>query len=390
MAERPTLCIATGTRADWGLLSPIAAELRARGEVNVKILATNMHLLERYGHTVDEIEADGFAVDARVEMPDGGDSPLDRARAMAACLDGTAVALEAMRPDGLLLLGDRYEMLAVASAAVMLGIPVIHIAGGEITLGAIDDSLRHAITKLASLHLTAADDYSRRVIQMGEDPARVVTIGAPGVWNAMHRPLPSDRELLDSLHIEGDPRIALVTYHPATLDPADPTERFGALLEALDRFPTLHYIITYPNNDSHSYGIIAMLEKYAAERPGRVTAVRSLGAARYLAASRLAEVVIGNSSSGVVEVPSAGTPTVDIGIRQKGRLAGPSVIHCGDSADEIAEAIALALTPAMQELAARKENPYSRPDTVALAADTITAFMRGDKSIVKTFHDLPC
>lgn len=387
--EIPRVCIATGTRADWGLLSPLARHLRDSGRVEVQILATNMHLSERYGHTVDEIIADGFDVAARVEMgDDGDDSPVARATAMAMCLDGTARALERLQPAAVVILGDRYEMLAVASAAVMLRIPIVHIAGGEVTEGAIDDKIRHAITKLASLHLTATEAYRHRVIQMGEQPASVVNIGAPGVWNTLNRPLPAAAEVLESLGIEGTPRLLLVTYHPVTMADDDPATAFGQLLAALDRFDTHHIIITYPNNDPRSHGIIDLIGRYAAARPGRVTAVPSLGVGRYLAATRMADAVVGNSSSGIVEVPSSGTPTVDIGPRQQGRLAGPSVIHCAEDADAIADAIARALSPEMQAVAGRRENPYARPDTIPLAAATIIDFVEHSPDASKHFYDI--
>lgn len=389
MRSHAKICIATGTRADWGLLSPIATALRSDERLVVQILATNMHTLARFGNTAEEIRADGFAIDALVPVPDGDDSEQSRAEAMAACLRGTAEAFGRLKPDAVVVLGDRFEMLAVASAAAVMRIPIVHIAGGEITEGAVDDCLRHAITKLASLHLTATEAYRRRVISMGEDPAKVITIGAPGVWNAFNQPLPSDAEVLQSLGIAGSPDIALVTFHPATLDPADPTERFEAVVEALNSFKDLHIIITYPNNDARSQGIISRIESWAAAEPERVTAVKSLGMKRYLAASRMARVVVGNSSSGIVEVPSAGTPTVDIGIRQRGRVAGASVIHCGDSADEIARAISHALSPEMQALAARRENPYAQPDTIGVAARAITDFVLNYDGTPKKFYE-PC
>lgn len=388
--RRVKICVATSTRADWGLLMPIAAEMRRDSRVELQVLATNMHLLERYGHTADEIEADGFEIDARVVMPDADDSEAARARAAGICLEGAAREFERLRPDVVVILGDRYEMLAIATAAAIMRLPIVHIAGGEISEGAIDDSLRHAITKLATLHLTATERYRRRVIQMGEAPGSVVNIGAPGVWNAFNQELPTPRQVYDSLGIDGEPKLMLVTYHPATLDDVDPAVRFAALLEALDRFADYHAIITYPNNDARSQGVIAKIEDYARKNPGRVTAVKSLGMKRYLAASKMASAVVGNSSSGIVEVPSAGTPTVDVGIRQQGRIAGESVIHCGDSTDEIAAAIARALSPEMQSLAACKENPYARPDTVPLAASTIVDFALNRRGETKKFYDLSC
>lgn len=389
MRSHATICIATGTRADWGLLSPIATALRGDERLTVQILATNMQTLARFGNTADEIRADGFEIDALVPVPDGDDSEQSRAEAMSACLGGAAEAFGRLTPDAVVVLGDRFEMLAVASAAAVMRIPIVHISGGEITEGAVDDCLRHAITKLATLHLTTTEAYRRRVISMGEEPTRVITIGAPGVWNAFNQSLPTDAELLNSLGIVGSPDIALVTFHPATLDPADPVERFEAVVEALNRFKNLHIIITYPNNDARSQGIISRIEAWAAAEPERVTAVKSLGMKRYLAASRLARVVVGNSSSGIVEVPSAGTPTVDIGIRQRGRVAGASVIHCGDSADEIADAIARALSPEMQALAARRENPYAQADTIGVAARAIADFVLNYDGAPKKFYE-PC
>lgn len=391
MSAARKICIATSTRADWGLLQPLAERLKAEPGVDLRILATNMHLMEKYGATASEIETAGFAIDERVPMPDAGsDSPGACALAAAACLDGTARALERMRPDAIVILGDRYEMLAVATAAALMHTPIVHISGGEVTEGAIDDSLRHAITKLATLHLTATEPYRRRVIQMGEQPELVVNVGSLGVWNAFNRQLPTPAEVLESLDIAGSPDIALVTYHPATLDPEDPGVRFDALTEALDRFPQLHVIVTYPNSDPRSATVIDRIAAWCRRLPERVTAVKSLGMKRYLTASAMARVVIGNSSSGVIEVPSAGTPTVDIGIRQKGRLAARSVIHCGDSADDIAAAIAEALSPEMQQLAAKRDNPYARPDTVELAARAIIEFVNTSDHAPKRFYDLPC
>lgn len=386
--SKPKILIATGTRADWGLLSPLAARLRDSGAVELLIMATNMHLMERYGHTVDEIRADGFRVDAEVPLPeDAGDTDCGRAVAMGRCLADTATCFDRLKPDMVVLLGDRYEMLAVASAAAMMRIPVAHISGGETTVGAIDDSLRHAITKLSSLHFASTEMYRRRILAMGEDPAAVFNAGATGVWNAVNMPRPSSAELLADLGINHAGPFALVTYHPATLDPADPGERFDAMAAALDRFPALHCIVTYPNNDARSGRVIERLGHWASTRPDSVTVVPSLGMRRYLAATALASVVVGNSSSGVVEVPSGGTPTVDIGIRQQGRLSAPSVIHCADDTDSIAAAITRALSPGLQTLAARRENPYFREDTPDfIAAKIIEAAMRLPLP-PKYFHD---
>ena len=237
--RRKRVCFVSTTRADWGLLMPLAEELRRRGHIDVDIVASNMHLLDSYGHTVDEIRNAGFEP-TMVDMAVDGDDEVSRAHAMALCLSGMADAFARLCPDAAVMLGDRYEMLAAASAAAVMHIPVIHIAGGEISEGAVDDSFRHAITKMASLHLTATETYRRRVIQMGETPAAVINTGAIGVWNGDNTGLMSRAELESDLGFSLEPPLALVTYHPATNDhKATPDERIAALLEAIDRFDNL-------------------------------------------------------------------------------------------------------------------------------------------------------
>ena len=385
------LCFVTTTRADWGLLMPLARALTDCPGIQVQIIAANMHLMEEYGMTVNEITSAGFTVDARVPMQIDGDDEASRVRAMGICMAGMADAFSRLKPDATILLGDRYEMLAIASAAAVMRIPIIHIAGGEISEGAVDDCIRHAITKLATLHLTATEPYRRRVIQMGEHPARVINTGAIGVWNAFTTPLLSASELGEQIgfDVTGDKPIAVITYHPATNDSTStPAQQMCALLEALDTHPELRSVITYPNNDAGGASIVPVIEKYAALHPDRVKAVRSLGMVRYQSLLRLASVVIGNSSSGIVEAPSAGVPTVDIGIRQRGRLAGPSVIHCGTTASDISAAIAEALSPQMQELAGRRENPYYRPDTLSIMKEAVVKFASTLPVSPKTFYDL--
>lgn len=382
------IAIATGTRADWGLLSGIAVALRERPDCRVTVLATNMHLQARYGMTLNEIKADGFDDIITVPMPDTGDTPTGTIDAMAACMSGMARALGSLRPDLIVILGDRFEMLATATAALMMRIPIVHISGGEISEGAIDDSIRHAITKMATLHLTSTEPYRRRVIAMGEEPDRVLNTGSIGVWNLLNEPLMSRSDLEQSIGFTLPAGSLLVTYHPATLDNADTSARCGELLSALDRFPDSHILITYPNNDARGRIIIDMIEAYAARNPQRVRVIPSLGKLRYLSALRCVSAVVGNSSSGIIEVPSMGIPTVNIGIRQRGRLCSDSVIHCGDSADEIAAAIAKALSPEGQATARTASNPYVRPDTLELSVRAI-AETPLDRLSSKKFYDIP-
>lgn len=366
------ICIATSTRADWGLLQPLAKALEKRGNVTLQILATNMHLLERYGNTADEIIAAGFRIDARVEMPDSDDKPESKLIAMARCMEGCADALPTLSPDLIIILGDRYEMLAIAAAACIMKIPIAHIAGGEISEGAIDENIRHAITKLSSLHFTETEEYRERVIEMGEQAANVMNAGSLGVWNIMHQNLIDNTELSDRIgfHI-GDKDTLLVTYHPATLDDNDSREGAEALLNSLDNFSEYKVLITYPNNDVGAEQIIKAIRGYEAEHPGRVKVVKSLGMQGYLSMLKYAVAVVGNSSSGIIEVPSAGIPTVDIGSRQRGRMAGSSVIHCGDTESEITAAIRQAVSQDFREIASRCSNPYHRPDTINIIVEKI-------------------
>lgn len=384
------ICIVTSTRADWGLLMPLAKSLRDDDSLETAVVATNMHLNERFGMTVDEISDAGFEVTARVPMNVDGDDEASRVRASAMCMAGMAEAFSAIEPDAVLLLGDRYEMLAVASAAAIMRIPIIHIAGGAVSEGAIDDSIRHAITKLSSLHLTETEEYRRRVIQMGEQPDSVVNTGAIGVWNALNIPPLSKENLEDFLDMNLNGKVAVITYHPATNDSsATPVRQVEEMLTALDGFPELKCIITYPNNDAGGQSTIPLLEQFAASHKHRARVVPSLGMLRYQSLLKVASVVIGNSSSGIVEVPSAGIPTVDIGIRQRGRACGPSVIHCGNSSDEIMQAIAGALSEPMISIAAKRQNPYYKHDTLGLMHNAIVRFMRSLPAPPKKFYNIP-
>lgn len=383
------ICFVTTTRADWGLLSPLAAELRRRGHT-VLVAASNMHLDAAFGATASEIEADGFAVDAAVPLS-GGDTPLSRAVATGECTLGMARAFGELNPDIVVALGDRYEMLGAVTAAAVSGIPVVHIAGGEISEGAQDDAFRHAITKLSDLHLTSVPEYACRVLQMGEEPERVMDTGAIGVYNFMQLKPVADCELSAFLgiNLEAWKPLAIVTYHPATLDrDATHAARTLELLRALEEVTELKVVITYPNNDAGGAAAIPLLEEWAAAHADRARIFPSLGARRYLSLLRHAAMVVGNSSSGIVEVPSAGIPTVDIGIRQQGRTAARSVLHCGTSASDIAQTIRSALDPDFAGFCRQVVNPYYKPDTLDIMADAIERYLSRPRRI-KHFQTIP-
>lgn len=377
----------TGTRADWGLLSGIAKALDARSDVKLQIVATNMHLSEQYGGTYREIERDGLHIDYRVPMPVDNDSAHGTVTAMSECMRGMADAFDALRPDLLLILGDRYEMLATASAALIYRIPIAHIAGGTISEGAYDDSIRHSITKMSLIHLTETEECRHRVVQLGEDPSRVFNVGAIGIYNITHTDYMSREELEAELHTSIPDKTILITFHPATLDSMPPRRQCENLLAALDRHSDYKVIFTYPNNDTDGKVIIELIEAYANKHPERVAVFPSLGQRRYLSVLQYVRAVAGNSSSGIVEVPSMKIPTLDIGIRQRGRLAADSVTHCGVSTEEISAGLDEVLSDAAQAKARTAKNPYEQPDTLGKIVDTICTYPLNG-STIKPFYDL--
>jgi UDP-hydrolysing UDP-N-acetyl-D-glucosamine 2-epimerase len=332
--------------------------IKADPDLELQILVSGAHLEAEFGETWREIERDGFQIDARIDMQLKGDEPVALAKSMSLCLSGCAEVLNRSRPDMLVLLGDRYETLAAAQAAMMLRLPIAHVHGGEVTEGAIDDAVRHAITKMAHLHFAATEEYRQRIIQLGEQPARVFRVGAPGLDNIANVIPLSAQDLEAQLGIRFGKQNFLVTYHPVTLDRAEPAAAVGQLLDALDRFPDTHIVITKSNADAGGRGVNRRLDAYAAANRGRVWAISSLGTQSYLSVMALADAVVGNSSSGIIEAPAVGKPTVNIGSRQRGRVRAPAVIDCAEDRDAIVAAIERALSPQMKATAARRNSPY--------------------------------
>lgn len=361
------IAIITTTRADWGIMYPVADLLRKDKRVRLSILCGNMHLDPNRGMTITEIEHDGFDTIKLANTYPANDTPGSIARAMSVMVDETARKLENLSPDMVLILGDRYEILAAATATAIMNIPIAHIAGGELTEGALDDNFRHAISKLSSLHFVTTESHRQRLIAMGEQPQNVINAGALGIDNVINSPVMSRDQLEQSLGFTLGKRPVLVTFHPATTDKVNPTVRFSELLTALDRLPDLSPLFTYPNNDAGGDQLIEMIERYVATRPD-AHAVASLGRVRYMSMLAIAEAVIGNSSSGLVEVPSAGIATVNIGCRQHRRTSGPSVINTGDTADEITAGIIRAVSSEFRDIAAAKVNPYYQPETATTIA----------------------
>ncbi|RMF12233.1 MAG: UDP-N-acetylglucosamine 2-epimerase (hydrolyzing) [Alphaproteobacteria bacterium] len=353
-----TIAVVTGTRAEYGLLSPLMRLLKDDESFDLRVIVTGSHLSKQHGLTYRFIEEDGFDIAAKVDLHLSGDEPGDILGALARATEGIGKVLLEIAPDLVVILGDRYEILGAAQAAMIARIPIAHIHGGEITEGAIDESIRHAITKMAHLHFASTADYARRIRQLGENPAHVFNVGAPGLDNIRTMKLLTRKDLAGSLGFDLGNGFLLVTYHPVTLGDRDEVEALEEMLEALDAFPDLKTIITFPNADTHGQKLANRLKAYAGAHPDRVYLSESLGQLRYLSAMKEAEAVVGNSSSGIIEAPSLGTPTVNIGVRQKGRIAADSVIHCGDNAKEIEKAIAKALTKDFKAIASRCTNPY--------------------------------
>lgn len=343
MTIKRKICIVTGTRAEYGLLYWLMKEVAADPDLQLQIITTGMHLSPEFGLTYQQIEADGFTIDAKVEMLLSSDSPVGIAKSMGLGIIGFADALDRLLPDILVLLGDRFEILAAAQAAMVSRIPIAHISGGETTEGAFDEGIRHAITKMAQWHFVAAEPYRKRVIQMGEAPERVFNVGAPGLDHLANLQWLDRSELEAALDIALGVPLFLVTYHPVTLSSVSPAAAMEELLAALDQFPDATVVFTYPNADTGARALIDCIDTWVGRHAKRARAIVSLGQQRYLSLMREADVVIGNSSSGLSEAPALKKATVNLGDRQKGRLKASSVIDAAETEVDISAAINKAL-----------------------------------------------
>ncbi|MFS1464388.1 UDP-N-acetyl-D-glucosamine 2-epimerase, UDP-hydrolysing [Vibrio lentus] len=379
------VAVFTGTRAEYGLLFWLLKDIQSDPDLTLQLLVSGMHLSPEFGETYQQIEKDGFKIDEKIEILLSSDSAVGTAKSMGLGVLGFSDSLARLQPDVLVILGDRFEALAAAQTAMILRIPIVHLHGGEITEGAYDDAIRHAITKLSYLHGTSTDEYRQRVIQLGEAPERVRNVGAIGLDYLKRADFMSLSELGESLNFSLTKLFFLVTYHPVTLGNEAPEEAFQALLDALNCFPEHQVILTYPNADDGGRRIIPMLEAYAASQPDRVLAIPSLGQVRYLSAVKYAAAVIGNSSSGIIEVPAFDVPTVNIGSRQKGRLAAKSVLHCEANRADIERAIRSANEREYKEAAEEIENPYGQGNTSEKVIEMIKNL---DFNPCKTFYDL--
>lgn len=368
------ICVVTGSRAEYGLLSGLMRAIQEDKDLQLQVIATNMHLSPEFGLTYREIEKDGFQIDKKVQMLLSSDTPNATTKSVGLATIGFADAYEDLQPDLLVVLGDRFEILAAVSAALFFKIPVAHLHGGEITEGAYDDCIRHAITKMSHLHFTSTEAYRQRVIQLGEQPDRVFYVGAIGVENIKRMPLMSKEELEESIGFELGEKSLLVTYHPVTLEDHTAADQCKSLLEALDEFPDYKIIFTLPNSDTDGRVIIRLINEYVSLHSEHCMAIPSLGLRRYLSALHCVSAVVGNSSSGIIEVPSFGIPTLDIGDRQKGRIAAESVWHCDVTWRAIVEGLQKVLSPSWITSARNAQNPYDKKDTIASIHEIIRTY----------------
>lgn len=381
------ICLVTGTRAEYGLLYWLMKEIDEDPELELQIIATGTHLSPEFGLTYQQIEKDGFFIHEKIEMLLSSDTPVGITKSLGLATIGFAESLDRLQPDILVILGDRYEALAAAQAALIARIPVAHISGGETTEGVIDEAIRHSITKMSHFHFVGAEEYRRRVIQLGEQPEQVFNFGDVGLDNINRLKLLSRQELEESIGFSLGTLNFLVTYHPESLSHIDPVVSVRELFKALDAFPEAKIILTKPNADTGSRVILQMIDEYAASRADRVYACTSLGQVRYLSAMKYCDMVIGNSSSGIVEAPAFHKPTINIGNRQSGRLKASSIIDCAPTAMSIVGAIKRAMTSEFHEMTNNAVSLYGTGNTSARMKEVLK-HSDLQSVIIKQFFDL--
>ncbi len=383
-----TIAVATATRAEFGLLRPVIKRLLNEKDIVTKVVVTGAHLSPEFGMTVREIEEDNIAIDKKIEILLGSDTSVAISKSMGLAMISFAEYFDESRPDALLVLGDRYETLAICCAAMNARIPIFHMHGGETTEGAVDEAIRHSISKMSYLHFTSTEKYRKRVIQLGENPERVYTVGAVGVENALNTPLLTKEELEKELSCQLGEQYAVVTFHPVTLENASAGKQVEELLKAVKEFPGMKFLFTKANADADGRVINARIEE-ALRTHENILLYSSLGMKKYLSAVKNAQAVIGNSSSGIVEVPTFGVPTVNIGDRQKGRIQAESVINCKAEHKEIKDAIDKAMSAEFRNRALKAQNPYGDGNTSAKIVNIIHEWLTGQKlDIKKKFYDI--
>jgi len=381
------ICIVTGSRAEYGLLRWVMEGIREVPELELQIIATGMHLSPEFGLTFREIEEDGFRIDRKIEMLLSSDTPSGLAKSMGLGMIGIGDALQQLQPNLMLALGDRFEIFSAVASAMVARIPVAHLHGGESTEGAFDEAIRHSITKMSHLHFAATEDYRNRIIQLGEDPAHVFNVGAPGIDNIKKLEL-LDRDTLESeLGFKLGDRNLLVTFHPVTLENATSGHQFKQLLEALSDLQDTHLIFTRPNADTDGRIITKLMDDYVSRNKKTAVAASSLGTLKYLSAMKYMDGVVGNSSSGLIEAPGFSVGTINIGDRQKGRIKAESVIDCEPNAISIKKAFQKLFSREFQRGLMNIENPYGAGGTAEKIVDVLRK-MDSTNLLKKKFHDI--
>jgi GDP/UDP-N,N'-diacetylbacillosamine 2-epimerase (hydrolysing) len=382
------ICIATGTRAEYGLLKPIIDKVYKADDLELQLVVTGMHLSTEFGLTYHEIEEDGYPITAKIEMLLGSDTPVGITKSMGVALIGFADFFETYKPDIVVILGDRYEMLMVATAAMVAKIPIAHIHGGERTEGLMDEAIRHSVTKMSHIHFTTTEEYRERVIQLGEQPCNVYNVGSLGIENIKTINLMKKNELEENLGFHFGKTTIMITFHPVTLEDISAEQEFGQLLQVVENHNELSIIFTKSNSDINGRVINNMIDEFVHKNSSRCVAYTSLGMLRYLSSLQYCSAVVGNSSSGIIEVPSFGIPTVNIGDRQKGRVHAGSVIDCGNSSDEIDKALNKALSAEFRKKAVLYTNPYEGKETSEKIISVIRKSLNNGINLKKEFYDL--
>lgn len=357
------ICVITGSRAEYGLLYWLIKEINDNESLELQLVATCMHLSPEFGLTYREIEKDGFSIDWRVEMLLSSDTPVGVSKSMGLAMMGFADAYEHLEPDMVVILGDRFELLSAASAALVARIPIAHIHGGETTEGAIDEGIRHSITKMSHIHFTTTEIHKKRVIQLGEDPNMVFNYGAPGIDNINKLKLLNRVQLEKAIKFELGNRNILVTFHPVTLEKSTAEEQFKNLLHVLGELDRVSIIFTKSNADTDGRIINKMIDDFILKRPKTAVVFTSLGQLLYLSTVRHMDGVVGNSSSGLIEVPSFKVGTINIGDRQRGRIRGDSVIDCEPTKKDIVLAFKALFSQSFQDSLETTINPYGEGGT---------------------------
>lgn len=384
---RKKICVITGTRAEYGPLYWLIKFLHDDEEVDLQLIVTGMHLSPEFGLTYKDIEKAGFTINKKIEMLLSSDSAVGILKSMGLAQIGFADALEELKPDVIVVLGDRYEIFSAVSAAMVSKIPVAHLHGGEATEGLIDEPIRHSITKMSHLHFTATETYRNRVIQMGESPDRVFNVGTPALDNVFRLELMDRKSFEESINFKLDRRNIMITFHPVTLEDNTAEKQFRELLEAISPLEDTNFIFTKPNSDTNGRIIIQLIDEFVSKNPQRACAFVSLGQLRYLSALKFVDVVLGNSSSGIAEAPSFQVATIDIGDRQKGRIKADSVISCEPTRSSISKALEKAFSEPFQEKLKQVKNPYGEGGASQKIVDVLKTYDYSD-ILKKKFYDI--